>query len=268
MNTGQGPLTPQQQSRASRLFDDLLNLEINVIVKEGMTARKMPDPLQAFLEIAETYENLLGGFADTVALTWQERMPIPAIRVLSPEDASALGAERPPRVDESGMLTSLFSGPVVTGQVVSATTFKHLRWWAIEMAAVARVVMADDDWSHPEKLDGKCVLFKRINRNSEKLEETLRNLERDNVVGPAMQLSTDQLVNLRKIWEVGTETVVMQTVIQLDGDIITRIQPGPATSSKAIQDLHRQSVDSAVKNWQFLGQTLAHILGSVLKKFL
>lgn len=265
MTTEPGQLTPEQQSRAGRLFDDLLSLEVNVIIKEGMTARKMPDPRPALFDIAENYESLLSGFADLVLPGWDARARSTPIRVMDADDAVALGSSRPARVDEHGLLTEIFNGSVVgrTAADVNATTFRELRSWAIEMAAVARVVMADDDRTHPELLDGKCVLFKRINRNCQGLEEIAAAL----ATGTA-PLTTDQRVELRKIWEVGAETVVMQTIVQLDGDIITRVQPGPVSSSKVIQDLHRQSVDSAVRSWQFLGQTLVHILGSVLKRFL
>lgn len=264
----------QRESRVKGLFDDLLNLEVNIIVKPGMTARKMPDAWNALIDIAEFYDELLGDFADHVGREWVKQQRKPPIPVLAEEDAAIRGAGRPERIDETGHLKKVFTGSVLAGsrQAVGFDTFDRLRQWALEMAAAARVLVEVPAWPRHEELDGKCVLFKRIYRNCDQLKDILdglphvsdgkTRLEKD------IQLTSEQLVTLRKIWEVGVETVVMQTVIQLDGDIITRMQEGRTASNKAIQDLHQESVGNAIRHWQFLGQTLAQFLGSVLNKFL
>lgn len=271
MTAGQG------ESRAKAIFDDLLSLEVNVIIKPGMTARKMPDPWGAMANIAEGYEDLLGEFTSLVAPVWEARGRHPPIRVFSTQDGRARPTSRSKhsRVGADGMLEEIHTGSLVGGSddSVGFDTFDRLGEWALEATAVARVVAAVADWPSREVIAGRDVLLKRIYRNCEHLKLMLQDLphedeERTRVRKDAV-LKSDQLLNLRKIWEVGIETVVMQTVIQLDGDIITRIQEGrTAASNKAIHDLHRDAVESAVRNWQFLGQTVAQFLTSVLKKFL
>lgn len=173
------------------------------------------------------------------------------------------------------MLSEIHTGSMVTSpdDVVGFDTFDRLREWAAETAAVARVVTAVTDWPSHAELAARGVLFKRIYRNCDQLKAILRDLPHEDEartrVSKDLALGSDQLLTLRKIWEVGIETVVMQTVVQLDGDIITRIQEGHTTAaSKPIHDLHRDAVESAIRNWQFLGQTVAQFLTSALKKFL
>ena len=70
-------------------------------------------------------------------------------------------------------------------------------------------------------------------------------------------LSADDQLILRKVWEVGTETIVMQTVAQLDGDVVTRVQQARAgVADEPIQTIHREAVANALKHWQFLVETL------------
>ena len=51
-----------QESTTKRFFDDLLTMEVNVIVKDGMTARKMPSSVEAFNDVAEKYDDFLAKF--------------------------------------------------------------------------------------------------------------------------------------------------------------------------------------------------------------
>src|SRR5689334_21779996 len=55
---------------AKNIFDDLLTLEVNVIVKPGMTARKIPNPAQALLDIMSDYDIWLCEFAGRINPLW------------------------------------------------------------------------------------------------------------------------------------------------------------------------------------------------------
>lgn len=71
----------------------------------------------------------------------------------------------------------------------------------------------------------------------------------------------NQLV-LRKAWELGTEQVVLQTVIYLDGDVITRIRPDCATD-RALVDVHQQGVRVSIQFWQGLIDIVKGFFGAV-----
>ena len=68
-------------------------------------------------------------------------------------------------------------------------------------------------------------------------------------LSPLMRQS--ELVMVRKIWEVGTEVIAMQTTIQVDGDVITRLNPD-YLDNKAYQklsDYHKDGVNMALTYW-------------------
>eukprot|EP01008_Symbiontida_sp_HLA12_P000282 NODE_1281_length_628_cov_1.760396_g1271_i0.p2 GENE.NODE_1281_length_628_cov_1.760396_g1271_i0~~NODE_1281_length_628_cov_1.760396_g1271_i0.p2 ORF type:complete len:109 (+),score=42.54 NODE_1281_length_628_cov_1.760396_g1271_i0:2-328(+) len=83
---------------------------------------------------------------------------------------------------------------------------------------------------------------------------------------PDLPLATEELVLIRKIWDMGLEHIAMQTVIQLDGDVITRIQARYADKdSKVIHRIHNQSVSVSLKFWGQLVRILKDILGLFFK---
>ena len=85
---------------------------------------------------------------------------------------------------------------------------------------------------------------------------------------PVPQLSPDAIVKLRKIWEIGTDTVIMQTVIQIDGDVMSRIQAGrDGAESRILNEIHRSAVEVSFKQWTFLVQVAERFVGSVLGHF-
>ena len=80
-----------------------------------------------------------------------------------------------------------------------------------------------------------------------------RGISRDTAGGVEFDLTPEEVLVVRKAWEVGTETILMQTVAQLDGDFVTRVQPGRiAEQDDALHALHRSSTAGALQHWQFL----------------
>ena len=113
--------------------------------------------------------------------------------------------------------------------------------------------------------DGSAVLLKRIYRNCDQVKGVLSRadtaaagaLTRKSTGTRDLVLSADDQLIVRKVWEVGTETIVMQTVAQLDGDVVTRVQQARAgVADESIQTIHREAVANALKHWQFLVETL------------
>ena len=62
---------------------------------------------------------------------------------------------------------------------------------------------------------------------------------------------TERMRIARKAWELGTDTIVAQTVVQIDGDVIQRVDEY-MYDAPAMWDLHRRAVANAVGQWQML----------------
>lgn len=262
---------------AQRIFDDLLSLEVSVIVKPGMTARKMPAAHHALLDVVGDYDMFLCGVANTLNPRWRPGDdPIQVRPSLEPEPGGGQAQGQSPnrQTDADGKLRKPLRTESV-GDVVSEDTFDDLRERAVEAEAVWRVAV-EREWV-PE--DSRGPILRRIYRNCDQIKgivsragvkEVLASnaVNRDQSLATELPLTSDELVTLRKVWEIGVETVVMQTVVQLDGDVVTRIQTGRETvANKAIHDLQRESVESAMSHWHFLGKTVAEFLSTTLRSF-
>ncbi len=243
-----------------------------------MTARKMPTPIHALLDIIGDYDKFLCSVANTVKKHWNpEETPIQVRPSNEPQPGTAQPHSTSPHrnTDPDGKLRRPLRVESV-GDVVVEATFDELRERAVEAEAVWRHAI-EHEWVVE---DATGPILRRVYRNCDQIKSVLRRepirtllaeqtLSRDTTEEAELPLTPDELITLRKVWEIGVETVVMQTVVQLDGDIVTRIQAGRETAAnRSIHDLHRQSVESALAHWHFLGKTLAEFLTSTLKGFL
>ena len=106
----------------------------------------------------------------------------------------------------------------------------------------------------PEKLasTAMCNLISEDTSEKKFLTNLLTRADIEFYQAPLI-LRTDQLALLRKIWEIGLDEIAMQTVVQLDGDVVTRILGKYAQEDFAIlHKLHHQGVSTALGFWKDL----------------
>jgi hypothetical protein len=234
---------------------DLFNLEINTVIKDNMTARKMPDPANAILDIAQTYATKLLELGVPLGYAFAEGDP-DFQKPLKAWSKEAFSYDR---------------------LAVGDDTFGRLRWAAVAGQRGLENLAADDR-----------IVVERITRNCDQLKSLLRRLEDSlksaGIAGEnrrglnqkmvstrsrsLLHLDPEDLTLLRKMWEVGVEKVVMQSVIQLDGDVITRIQRRYAEQDQRhVFEFHEKSVDMSVRFWGVMANTVAVFLGSLAGVF-
>jgi hypothetical protein len=204
--------------RMRNVLHELTHLEVDTIVKPCMTGRKMPKPRHALIEISDNYAARL------------ERAGFPVDR------------------GEGGR--------------GSFYAFDQIRTRAGEALAAMDQKAETRELDEAEAVD-RVLLF-RIQRMSDEIKGILNNLkergveEWDNDASHSeieerrleLQLETDEKVQIRKIWEMGLEEIAMQTVIQIDGDMVTRIQPRYARGERQmIHEIHERSVATALELW-------------------
>ena len=64
-------------------------------------------------------------------------------------------------------------------------------------------------------------------------------------------LDSDASTRLRKIWELGTDVVVAQTIVHIDGDTVTRLQSGLGEGERAyLLEVHNRAVGTATSQWK------------------
>ena len=77
-------------------------------------------------------------------------------------------------------------------------------------------------------------------------------------------LDSDAAIRLRKIWELGTDSIVAQTIVHIDGDTVTRFQRGMSQDTLTYYlKIHNQGIDTAVKQWRTLFEAFTALVGGV-----
>ena len=68
---------------------------------------------------------------------------------------------------------------------------------------------------------------------------------------------------IRKVWELGTEVIAMQTIVQVDGDVITRLNPTYMNEKRYpnLQTYHNEGVNIALRHLTHKSVFCAEYLG-------
>ena len=257
-------------ARLRDLGQDLTNIEVNTILTDGMTGRKMPPYPEALNDIADRYARYL---VDTVGLDLIDFF----------NQAHALEEGRAP----SGVTSSSDLKPEFKAgtQVPEALTngekdFRRLRW--------AASAVIDDQKRDPVVQPEVLTIVSRIHRHSGQLELVVRHLLEQGGVGDFIGIkgralyqklrerATElpgapavDLTRIRKIWELGVDRIVLQSMLQLDGDIVFRADKSlDLKAREALVKAHREFVELGVNHWRAMFELLANLMGSVFNRLL
>lgn len=260
-----------------RVFDDLLNIEVNTMVKSGMTGRKMPAMGHAILDIHGAYEGWLNAYGVALNEQWGRFRTTDAAAAIV---AEKIGAQEDDRwwVIENGQLLDHFVITAPLHQDANGVElFDGMRKRAQIAEEMHRLIEGRRGYTVP---DGGDVILKRIVRNSDQLKAILARAAPDDAAVLSRSTTTglrnvdmdaiprDDLITIRKAWEMGTEAVALQTVVQIDGDIVTRLNAAyTADRHQPIRDLHRESVGSALEHWRYLVDTVVKMAESAVGIF-
>lgn len=152
---------------------------------------------------------------------------------------------------------------------IGSETFDGLRWAAKKAGGGARLSNA------------QRVLLDRICNNADTIKEMFKRFgpdimtqfggkSRADLIVLSIDPNTyyvppDELVALQKIWDLGTDEVVAQTIVFLNGNVTTRIQAAQGhPGAELLFAIHRQSVDVSVGCWQYLLQAIREIAGAAV----
>lgn len=227
------------REKLGELAGNLLALEINTILKTSMTATKMPAYAHALLDIAGDYDAKL----------------------------ATLGAEA----------RSAREPPLPEGQrEASFQEFNDLR-----ERAKRRICQLEKKPGDPQEAtialpddvlpDAAINMLSRILDNSDQLKGLFLALEAregaqrfTRTDAPSIRLLPNEAVMLRKIWELGTEQIAIQTVVYLDGDVITRLGPDLLLPSKRpLIEIHNSAVRTSTDLWHTLIEVLGSFMNSI-----
>ncbi|MEN7548263.1 hypothetical protein AAG747_10120 [Rapidithrix thailandica] len=219
-------------NQINSIYKDLTNLEVNTIVKKNITGRKMPEARIALMDIANKYISKFLELDIELDLNGSKPGSFKSFEVIR-QKARHINLhpgeyEKDPEVDE-GELIIFQRVQLISDQILGAMD-----------AAKSRGIEGWDNDFERSDLVGGYVPF---------------------------DLEAQELVLIRKAWELGVEEIVMQTLIQLDGDVITRIKPEIAQSGKsALHKVHNESITVSVNFWKELVGIVRNFVTGFVKK--
>ncbi len=253
------------QDSLSDLAHDLFNIEVNTIVARGITGRKMPSWPHALLDIASIYRRYLLGVVQLNLEPFEE------------PDADLAELSREPSTSnlDGGNGADPF---VPKTDAITFSRLRHAAAWALHNPTRGAYPIDDDK---------REILF-RIRRNSDQIKGMLEALAASpggvnygDVLGASRsqlsgqgaggkpvtvpRLSSAYLVQIRKMWDIGTDRIVLQTVVQLDGDVINRVKPGFDNPETPLWRAHQKMVDFGTNQWKSIFELLAKLVGSAFK---
>jgi len=81
-----------------------------------------------------------------------------------------------------------------------------------------------------------------------------------------LKLNVAQVSLLRKAWEIGTEEILLQSIIQIDGDVTTRLSERFAAHQNTfILNTHHDAINTSVQFWSAIVKTIGEIATSLVR---
>jgi hypothetical protein len=251
-----------------KLASDLLRLEINTIVTENLSGTKPNNFRRLLYELAEEYRLRIGKyeamFDNRPEPLSNEEVPNFQKYTGGKEAYQELAAKAhvlwegfqvkmegmPEKSEERERTKSrqLLAGRIFEQSNMIVDIFRELRAAAekYKKEQASNGQTADDDF--PNKVWDNDFVPDQLKRQQD------------------YELSPDQMAVIRKAYEIGTQYILMQTVVQIEGDITTYITTKflemPIAEQEVIMKIHDTALNTSIRLWQYMFQTIGNLLGS------
>jgi hypothetical protein len=237
-------MSDDKKSVMGKLLDDLTHIEINTIIKKGMTSAPQPDSIEEKLKV------LLSDYIEKLA-TIIQRNDLPLDFTINNQPVSIRCAE----------IKSYEQLYLTLDAIDNYMAFNHIR-------------IQENDYVIIIRMKSFCNYLR--SRTNDMPFAQSKNLAADaNIYTVNMDLCADfkikinerDKVMITRIFDLGTERIVMQTRIGIDGDIVMRIEEDFAGKPRqVVLDVHDKHTSLALKYWQDIINVVKDIVSSKFSK--
>ena len=251
------------EEKVSSTLYDLTHLEINTIIKDEMTATKAPNSPRLLLNaLATTYYNKLVSLGNK----YQEYLgpPPKGVANLFRGEETFLGSgyesfhELSHRAESAGLLITdhKVNIPLQVNEIdADIMMLKRIETISNDIRCLLK--MTDTAKGEPLRIEtkaGEPPKFRDTYKfDSEKMVNDFRTMKSKEASDYELDLDLRQLMVIKKANDIGTERVILQTVIGMDGDVTTRISKSFAENPITfINNMHHEGIDLSVKFWKSL----------------
>jgi len=245
------------ESYFKKLAEDLLTIEINTIVKSDMSATKLPSSRrQALYEVAADYHAKLVEYRVRGDICWGYA----GIRSFGElRERAKKGAQQ--------FLEKLHDHPSPDEQTKLQQQIKMLERIQYQSSHIVGMFKILEQRAKGKTGKGYAGAPEPT-RTESHMESCMWNNDIDRTTMnevPDLDLTSDQVTLIRKAWEIGTEEIQLQTVIQIDGDVTTRISKSfLKDTNPTLLEIHNHSIVISTGYWQSLVRTFGEIAGKTM----
>lgn len=227
----------EKEGTFAKLLDDLTTLEINTIIKKGMTAAPPPE------KVEEAVQGLL--------FRYRERMD----RILNRNIDDLPFKASDHKSEDNSIIKNL-------PDIINIKDFHEF------LIAYKSVVdekgkdgtrLPDIDYTRILRMISFCNFIK-VRSNGKGAEIDIQGSDKklyptniEDITNLKLIISTRDTVKINRFYDLGDETIVMQTRFGIDGDIVTRIEEDFSNRPKEmITRVHDEHTNLSVNYWKSL----------------
>lgn len=223
-----------KDSIISELLDDLTHLEINTLLKSGMTAAQPPDDIEEVLyRLIERYVIKLNVILD------RNDIGFPTKRI----------------------------------EFVTIREFhQHINALCDHMDD-NNLRMAEDDYIIFLRMKSFCIYIQSKDKvvikdtTETPVGETLYTVNLPKYEDYIFELDVRERAKLKRMHDLGTEEVILQTRFGIDGDVVTRIEENFATRPRQmILDVHDKHTNLSLQYWDKLVNIVVDVVSGIFKR--
>lgn len=250
-----------------RIVSDLTTLEINTIVTDSILGTKMPGVRHALVKIARDYDNQLalygwgrpsdedgrpppdiGGGRAAFDDLYERALQLARLLQQKSEAHFTQPSFNPPlTAEEAQMLQMACRIEEKSSQLKGLFNAVRLRGEVLVQRGELDKAALHNDYGHGEIEEKRGALGKRFD----------------------LPVLPDEVVLIRKIWDIGTDNISMQTIVQLDGDVVTRIHSGFLGDDHEItRKIHEKMIQTSISTWDGLVRLVGDFFRSAAAAFL
>ncbi|OUD13789.1 hypothetical protein [Thioflexithrix psekupsensis] len=252
------------------LAEDVLTLEINTIVKANMSACKMPSSRrEALWSIAGDYHLQLVEYGCREPVCWAGAGLMAFLELY---DRANRGIEKTElelnqfHLNEAQKIalrekaTMLQRIKVQSEQLVSV--FNELaRAKGLDLNVEEQRLLLEKRADEAQLKPPLLYDIESVAWNNDLTRAQIQRQTQD------LELDAVQLSLLRKIWEIGTERILLQTVIHVDGDVTTRVTESFLIDCDPnLLHIHQEGITTSVQFWSNLVKTIREVAASFFNR--
>ncbi|NOY95354.1 MAG: hypothetical protein GXO81_03045 [Chlorobi bacterium] len=241
---------------------DLTHLEINTIIKEDMTTSKASNSPRILLhEIAKKYSFKLTELGEKYAnhLAEGSHKNKPNLfrgRIENEGSGYKSFRELSSRAKDAYQLLKDNKSTISLNEEEIDS----------DMMMLQRIEMISDDLRNLLKSFGEHKPGKDFDFDNKDTISKFRAEKGSSAEKHELDVDLRQLMVIRKAHDVGTERVVLQTIIGMDGDVTTRVSKSFAYNPVTfINEMHERSVTISINYWKALVKIISEFGQSLLK---